>query len=64
MQYVCCMYVIRMYNVCMRWEKHMMYPSECLGTAMRLSYYAVARENDLAHSLLAVVRGFSSVAVT
>ena len=36
----------------------------CLGIAMRSSYYAVARDNDLAHSLLAVVRGFSSVAVT
>lgn len=63
-QYVCRMYVICMYNVCMRWEKHMMYPCVCLGTAMRSSYYAVARENDLAHSLLAVMRGFSSVAVT
>ena len=27
-QYVCSMYVICMYNVCMRWEKHMMYPCE------------------------------------
>ena len=43
----------------------MMYPYECLGTAMRSSCYAVTRENlDLVHSLLAVVRGFSSVAVT
>ena len=42
----------------------MMYPCVCLGTAMRSSYYAVARDNDLAHSLLAVMRGFSSVAVT
>ena len=64
MQYVCSMYVICMYNICMPWEKHMMYPWECLGTAMRSSYYAVAREDDLAHSLLVVVRGFSSVAVT
>ena len=64
LQYVCSMYLICMCNVCMRWEKHMMLPCECLGTAMRSSYYAIARENDLAHSLLAVMRGFSSVAVT
>ena len=35
-----------------------------MRVAMRSSYYGVARDNDLAHSLLAVVRGFSSVAVT
>ena len=47
-----------MCNVCMRWEKHMIFPCECLGTAMRSSYYAVARDNDRISFTLGGSEGF------